>query len=141
MKKILLVILAFLSLTAFDIKDVKAPSIDSKANRYLKPKAHIRTPNEEGKVIVKEGQTIKFSATATGFPTPTASVSRGFSFHNPPLKNTDRITIDIIGSEVTVSIRNAKRSDSDTYHIYYANQVGYDIVYFTVEVKERPKQS
>lgn len=56
------------------------------------------------------------------------------------LKDTDRISIDKLGANVTITIKDAKKSDSGIYEISYMNVAGSASVWVTVEVKEKPAQ-
>ena len=56
------------------------------------------------------------------------------------LKDTDRISIDKLGANVTITIKDAKKSDSGIYEISDMNVAGSASVWVTVEVKEKPAQ-
>lgn len=144
MKKILLAILAFLTLTAFDIQKLEAPGIDNvtkeKTPRGIdRPIAMLLSP-ADGKLTVKQGQPIKFSATASGRPIPQSTVrfmSSG-SISSLILENSDRITITKRDANVSVTIKNAEKSDSGIYEIFYVNRDGYATVSLFVEIEEEP---
>ena len=144
MRKNLLIVLAFLSLTAFDIKKVEAPKVENVTENksfYIKPIPKILTPTE-GKIVAKKGQTIQIRTTAAGEPTPTSIVwfRYGVNTNAYELKDTDRISIDKLGANVTITIKDAKKSDSGIYEISYMNVAGSASVWVTVEVKEKPAQ-
>ena len=97
---------------------------------------------KDGKLAIEEGQTIKFSTTATGYPIPISTVSLKFNDGSKlTLENSDRITITKSGSNVTVTIKNAKKSDEGIYEVSYINSGGYATTSLFVAIIEKPTQS
>lgn len=139
MKKLLLVVVAFISLSAFDVKNVKTPNRDKETRSdmpYLvKPDAKIITPSK-GSIIVLEGMSVELEARAVARPEPESRVSKG----GTEIKDMENIKIWHGAYTVKVIINNAKLSDSGNYIIEFWNWGGTSSVIISVTVIKKPNE-
>ncbi|CAH1969101.1 unnamed protein product [Acanthoscelides obtectus] len=99
--------------------------------RFLAPK--IKTPLND--IRIKAGLILHVDIDFIGEPCPEVIWTVG---NNVPLTADERTTVTSIGYHTTIHTVNARRSDSNTYHLLLKNSSGIDEGSFQITVLDRP---
>ena len=138
MKRLLLLMLAFVFLTWFYSEEVKAPSIQKNAKEVeIIPFApRMYDYSHSGKVTGKVGQNIRFGVKYSGYPMPTCEVYKdGIQIVNSLIYRI-RHTGAFGAGEVVVEIEEVELEDSGKYTIVLTNPLGSVSVTYVVEITE-----
>lgn len=139
MKKMLLLILAFVSLTGFYSEEVKAPSVGNVAKEVDIPLQAPRMSgySHSGKITREVGQNVVLSVHYTAYPVPTCEVYK----NNKLIVDSSisiRHTVGIGAGKVSVEIESAELEDSAKYTIVLTNPQGSASVTYVVEIIKNP---
>ena len=138
MKRLLLLMLAFVFLTGFYSEEVKAPSIQKNAKEVeIIPFApRMYDYSHSGKVTGKVGQNIRFGVKYSGYPMPTCEVYKdGIQIVNSLIYRI-RHTGAFGSCEVVVEIDEVEIEDSCKNNIVLKNHLGSVSVTYVVEITE-----
>ena len=141
MKKFLLIVIAFVSLSAFSIKEIKVPNTNkgtrSDMPYVVPPDARIVSPSN-GSIIVLENMPIELKATVTGRPEPTFKVFKD----GLEINNSTHLEIGwSLEAKVVILIKSPVLSDTGKYKITFRNRGGEVSVVFTVTVIKKPHEA
>lgn len=135
MKKNLLLILAFISLTGFSTSEVKTQRIEGTVINQLTvfPPKIVSTTPEDGQVIGLVGSSISFSARYIANPDISSVVilKDGRPIQDDRLAN---FYVEIIDNKITVFLRQLIHSDSGRYFMILTNPAGQMTIYFDVTI-------
>ncbi|MBS7199165.1 MAG: hypothetical protein KH111_13670 [Bacteroidales bacterium] len=138
MNKLSLLFLIFISLSAFNIKNVEKPDTKREPRSEM-PRKHqpfiIAVDPESGILNTIEGPQVSFHVFYSSYPAPTITVLRGDKIQ----ENTERFIIqnDPDHDRVTFIIKNVCTEDAGTYEIQITNSEGTDSTAIIIKVTKQ----
>lgn len=140
MKKMLLLVLAFVSLTGFYSEEVKAPSVENAAKEVDIPLQAPRMSDysHSGKITREVGQNVVLSVKYTAYPLPICEVYKDGKLIVNSLVYRIRNIASINSGEVSVEIESAELEDAGNYKIVLTNPLGAVSVTYVVEIIKNP---
>ncbi len=134
MKKILLMVLIFVSLAGFKNHELETSGAivsSMPLDLLLPPKVTGVNPSYE--ILVEEGNMITFGINYESKPSANVIIRKGTEL----LKPSSTCSIAMTGDEVIIYLKNVKEEDEGMYSITLDNDIGSTMVRFTIKVKKR----